>query len=133
MYKYFVDIQSHLVCVMPRSGCSRFHGKHTYNLVRKCQIVIQMISPQQYMSVPVLHISIKTLHCWYFNLHHSNGNVFTAHFGLKSFYSQLRYLISFHVIIGHLYAIFDEVSVKIICPIFFPFKLGVCFIFELQK
>ena len=121
---FHMDVSFQLPWVNPRSVIARSYGKNMFSLVRNCQTVFQSshtifafpsaTNESSYCSATSSAFGIVSILAFGF----CNKCVVVSHCFNLYFLNDIWCRVSFHMLICHLYTLFDGVSVKSFGPFF---------------
>ena len=97
------------------NGKSRFIRSH-HTVFQSAQTIL--LSHQQWMRIPVLHILTSVWRCQSLGFGHSNSYVVISHCSNLHFSDDILCRASFHMLICHLFILFGKMSVKVCGPFF---------------
>ena len=75
-------------------------------------VVAPICNPPKIHKCTFFSISLLTLVCWFIDDSHSDRCLVICHCGFN-----LHFPDDFHMFLGHLYILFGEMSIQVICPI----------------
>ena len=100
-----------------KCGNARSWGWGTFNIIRKCQVVLQSTNASLYIPTNCVLVSLYSLHIYFnFFVSHSNGCAVVFHSSFNWQFLMINNLE--HVIPSYLCVYLYEVSISVFCSIF---------------